>query len=275
MPVTFRWNRVREARVEDSINNLAVMRGALAKGLDRSAPALTILKVLEDAGMPAIGDEYDATYPDLICTGRIVWGEAWDLANVQVKYETKSANFTFFPTTNWYVRDDTAVTQEQTQISVSGVPIVVNYKPPGAANARKDYPFFSKFMPLRSLVLQATLNTRPSATVLDAVGTVNSATWQGYPKGYWLCTGCGAEASSVAPNQLRVSASFLSKVHFDWKSYASFVDETGRVPSDIVPADVADVINADYTTSSIHTANGFVGVGLYAMSDFGSIFGGT
>jgi hypothetical protein len=272
MPATFKWERPRDAIIEQGRNNLAVVRGALAQGLDRTVPRATLIALLEDAGMPIMGEAYDVSHPDLIVTGRSIYGQFWDTAIVRVKYETLALEFDFFPQTSWYVRDETSLTQEQTQLDVSGIPIDVNYLPPSATNTIVDYPRFNKFEPMRSLVLQATLSVRPSETVLNAVGAVNNATWFSKPVGYWLCAGVGAEASSGEPSKIKVSASFISKVHRDWKSYAFFIDETGRPPRDINPALVQAAVNTAYTTSMI-TSNGFVAVGLYEMQNFATVFG--
>jgi hypothetical protein len=273
MAVDFKWDLVRAARINTRFRHNEIYRGALATGLDRSIPEDTLIRVLNDAGCPALGDIYNIDNTDLICSEREIYGEQIDQAIIRCKFETFLVEDVAWPTDSaWNIVDSTTTATEETMLDSTGAPIDVTYTLDGTI-IQHDFPRLSKFVPLRTLTFQQLIEGRPSIAYLNAIASVNDRTWQGLPKGYWLCAAVSATANARWPIYTELSISFISRQIRDWSSFAVFEDETGRAPNDLDPSSISVVYSSAYSLTQDDTANGFLKVGLYPMQNFLSIFG--
>jgi hypothetical protein len=236
-----------------------------------------LIKSLATSGMPQIGDGH----PNITnCTVQrhIVRGMATNQARVEIVYETPVAGAFSPPQGTLLLRDSTVLTTEETSVSELGNVIHVNYQPtvnPTGNSRVTKVATFQKLLPMRQLTIAGIIKgaaNRPSEDVLNAIGTVNENPWQGLKKGFWLFSGFTGDTADLGKT-ISIEASFLTRIHRDWRSFATFRDDRGEIPQDIKQADVNNLRDRkEYSISAI-PANGLVAVGLYKMSNFRSIFG--
>jgi len=280
MPVTteFRWDIIRDARIRKGLRQSAdVWRGAVAVGLDRSAPQQTLIKVLNSVGMPSPGDGYDVDNENVICTEINIDGEGPNTAKVNCHFETILVDNIQWPADAWNIVDSTATTTEPWELDAENHPIIVEYDIPdpvhsGEVIARKQVGRGTKFVPVRSLSIQTLVYGRSPGSYLAAVSQVNDRTWQGLPMGYWLLAGVGSRANSRWPQYTELSFTFITRHTRSWMSAFTFKDETGHPPQNIDPAEAAGMATTDYNTGQI-SGQGLTVAGYYPMSNFFGIFG--
>lgn len=267
-------DEVRDASITVVKGKYTAVRTGTVYDLDTSlAPNLILASALAATGMPTDGSAW-APYPAAILTNRLIDtipGINYK-AKLRLTYEQPgpgSGGIATFVLT----RSKQLVNTVTELHPKDKAPMRYRWFNPSNTADRKPYtnarlPFLK---PLKSLIATGYISGALPAGLDSAFGTVNNATWQGYPKGYWLFTG-DDDVSQDFGASFNVRLEFLSRVTEDWSEWSVFQDSYGNsLP--VNPADTAALKGMAYSYGFDRSKNGILKAGLYDLSNFNALFG--
>ena len=128
--------------------------------------------------------------------------------------------------------------------------------------------------PMRHLIYEKTVKFKASGNILTAFPSVNKDPWMGYGTGFWLFSGIEGESYDNG-NTYTYRAIFSSRVTRDWSEFDIITDHRGLsiTFSTAEKESIRNVIVKQYIYGQNNSADGFLRVGAYPLSDFISLFG--
>ncbi len=283
MPATLMLDRkIEDTLFDNGVDFKRYVRNAVVSNIDVPATgydANVLIKSLAVSGLPQLGDLHPSI-ADCRVQRHLVRGLASNQVTIAIYYETGQTGSAISPVGTYVLRDSSALTTEETQVTYDGGhPIKISYRPTGITNPPIDtwVANVNHLVPLRVLSASAVVNGKPSDAMLSAIGRVNASPWQGLPTGYWLCAGVNSQIQQQNGSLAvyTVDVSFMTKNSRDWSTYVTFKDDRGHVPADIDANDVRNFQTFSYASvlqSGGVYANGITKVALYGLSDFSSLF---
>jgi len=260
---------------------MRAVRRAVVSGVDVQAGGngrdpLVMQKAKSIGGMPQKGDGHPA---DAACFVQElhVRATANDQCEVLIRYARPSQDFSG-PINTFYIRDATSVVSESTQLMPNTrKPIRVTYSIDGTTEINKSATL-QFLVPHRQIVVTGMADVSRISLIRASVGMVNANPWLGLGRAYWLFAGLDTVVGSYdfgSPSGTRwsVQATFITKNHEDWSSYALATYPTG----DYVPISeglVNDIRGTTYQPNFIVRGNGIIRAMMYPVIDFGSVFSG-
>lgn len=261
--------------IHTSIGQGRISRMALAIAAKNELPPMLpfgpsnsqLIKALALSGLPQKGDPYPhPDYAEYYLKDHIARAfNAWHYG-IEMIYEYRGLT----------VYSDTSTLQSvPTQLHPKDFkPLYVKYRADGLGGTStliKKPLTFNTTLPLRHYTVSKTVDFEASQAVLDAFGTVNELPWHGHPKGYWLMSSLSGETVDDGITYT-YSATWTTKQKEDWSQFGFLEDDRGR-PIPLPEADVMNLRKKPYEYSVDDTVNGVLKAGMYALSDFFSIFG--
>jgi hypothetical protein len=223
------------------------------------------------AGMPA----YQQAYPGpglshCVLTQRVFESREGDPDKVDVIliYESWSG---MRPVT-FILHRETSMVDVVTEIDpASGRPIVTTWVDPNNAGtiiARVGQIRYRQSF--QRLVAEGVYYDTPPADMINALGTVNDATWRGLPKGYWYY----ARQSDVTRDfgqRYYITLELESWLTKDWSEYNVLRNPQG-IYAHVDPG-MATLLRGQPYQFGMRNINGMTRTGPYPLASFGSIFG--
>jgi hypothetical protein len=267
-------DRVEDAQIVVDKGRYTATRTGMIYDLDTTLdPKLILASGLVATGMPAEGTAWDP-YPSAILTRKVI--DTIPGINYKAKliltYEQpgpSSGGIVTFVLT----RSKQLINTETELHPKNKEPMRYRWFNPSHTADRKPYtnarlPYLK---PLKSLIATGYIIGGLPAGLDAAFGTVNNATWQGYPKGYWLFTGDDDTTQDFGAS-FNVRLEFLTRATEDWSEWSVFKDSYGNsLPVD--PADTAALQGAAYSYGFDRSKNGILKAGLYDLKNFNTLFG--
>lgn len=265
-----RLDIVQGHEIVSSIGQGRVSRMALATAAPGELPAVfpscnQLVYALKALGLPQKGDRYPhSDYEDYILKTHVA--RAFDVYNygIEMIYEYKGV---------MTVTDTSTLSTVPTQLHPKDfMPLYVKWTPPGPSGTEiKKLLTLNTFMPMRHLIVSATIDYEAGAGVIDSFPSVNKYTWMGLPPGFWMYS--GIEAFTDDDEVTRTyTATFSTKNKEDWSQLGFMEDDAGNAI--VIPeADVAALRNKDYEFGQDSSVNGLLKVGMLPMVDFFDVLG--
>lgn len=248
-----------------------ISRMALATAAVGELPSLVpsssqLINALSVLGLPQKGAEYPhPDYEDYYLKTHIA--RAFDALNygIEMIYEWKGLRT---------ITDTSTLSTVPTQIHPKdNKPLYIRWLPPGVTDPLKAVTkllTLNDHIPMRHLIISATLDYMASPDVINAFPSVNQFDWMGLPKGYWMYSGIdGFTDDNIT---YTYTATFSTKQIEDWSQYGFMYDDTGQ-PIAVPEADVVALRTAAYSYGRDTSKNGILKVGMKREKDFFNIFG--
>jgi hypothetical protein len=281
MAIELIWDTVQDAEVQQSLNNGdTIVRTALAKGVeaDVATPSSALLVALASVGVPLLGDVHP-NQASALCIHRIARGVGGGLVRLWIHYVRPGGGGAPIER---FAADDSVVLQNEPMSVFPGTAKQLRCSttdtapdPEAADPPATDRPITANYpATVRALVLYGLFADRPSNAVKNSARKVNSATWQGLPRGYWRCEGPQVHYSS-RDGMYIITVGFLNKGEEqgeDWSTYEIARSQSGE------PAKVKDSILAaryaeNYEYGVRWNKDGLFKAGFYRTSNFSATFG--
>ncbi len=298
------------ASYEIARDTARLVRTGMAKNMDLTdvPDPEALMKVMDIAGMPAMGSALSAAHPFLVLSRVRVLplragGPQW--ATVELEYLVEQDEFT---PTSYIVRRSSRITQSKTaKIPGLGDDISVGFTPEGGIEeVKSDLVFGTFYRPARSIAVTALRYGHPTGSAEDHVGKVNDNPWpqgqvslrssfgnhagflgttsQPYsatsqlPKGYWMLAAYESQHDEYR-GMTMITSEAISRVFEDWSEYFFVQNKvTQKYPfGELAPgrrsAIWTELTVPAYIHGIIHRGNGVVRVGPAPMVNFQTLFG--
>ena len=140
----------------------------------------------------------------------------------------------------------TSVQSQTTNKDVNGVDMVLTYK------TQTQIAEVEVQMPMTVAKFTRREYSHPLQKSFDFVGKTNSQAWQGYGRGYWLCTGINGETSDGG-STYSVTYEFQAN-RAGWNPTVYYIDpETNAPPEDVLSNPTAFKIVTQYLEANFNT----------------------
>ena len=260
--------------IEDSYTRYREARYFLVEDIDADAEAdpLVRWRAMEAAGVPRLG-EASPSRPLAKCLFRFANStmQQTNSCIVRTIYEWNKVGPAPHTTDtigeSWIVRDETTLSQEQSELDGEFKPIQVEYTPPGGTMIRKTGRT-PRQMPIRHLMAEGLVPRTLGAR--GVVGKVNADRFRDEDPGWWICTGYAFEnVGSI----FRITASMMARQWRDWSEFIIYYADNGQIPKDITDkaADIKTLMDKPYAEGQ-QKINGFTKVGQYTKATFRNYF---
>lgn len=274
MPVEVKFDTIQDSEIDLQLANTSrFVRGAVVTGIavtvadDQEA----LFKIITALGV-TLGQPLSATRTNYTLQRIVARGFTGDGGRVQLVYETPNTGG--LPPSAWLTRYRGYITQASTK-QLLWNPATLLTVPQITISGRvipADTPSQNIFVPMRAISLSALIYGALPNNLVDYTAFVNSDTWQGLPRGYWLMAEYGADVSRYA-GYYTANATAISRRLKDWSEWSMLVDKhTGDVAA--APADVATLASYVYNPGlDAGAGGGVIRAQHYPMTSFFSIFG--
>lgn len=228
-----------------------------------------LTRAINIGGMPFKGDPYpDPRYSSYFLKTFRANAVSATIVEIDLIYEYQGQII---------IRDTSSLTGVEVQLHPSdGSPMYVKWRSNTAvpATEKVNLASFKSTQPIRYFSFQQTVAFVASPAILSAFGTVNSITWHGLPKGYWLLSGLDAYSDDNGLTWT-YQATWSTRCTRDWSEYSPMMNERG-LPVLGSDATTVAAVKALYATDydyGFTMINGITKAGLYPLSDFLALFG--
>lgn len=227
------------------------------------------------SALPPYGSAYSATYPLSRLERHVVTplGRGNNKARFSLFYETPPFAKNGGSSILFTLERKRSLVRVETQLHpAEKKPILITWQNP--ADGKKKTPAVASLAymtPLHSIVATGYIIGNPPAGYEDLFGKVNSETWQGKPKGYWLYVGAD-DVTRDYGNSYEIRLEFLSKWTEDWSSWALFRDPATGLFLPVRETNSKALKDEGYKYA-ISTRNGITKAGLYDLGGFAGTFG--
>lgn len=269
--ITLKLDLIENSRITGN----RLVRAGFVSGIDTSSPPTSLVKFLQQSGMPQKGDIHPGGL-GLEVIDHDVRPVGPDQAFVLILYEKKTIGGT--PIEKMSFRDTTTLGSSLTEklpkemggaqlkFNLTGEPFEDDDTDASIKVAKVPYPEI-----LRNRLCSGLFSTPRPASWRKCLRHVNGAKFQDLDQGYWLCSYYD-EAWSDIDKKYRVTVGFTTKEDEDWSTY-----QFGRLPDGStkpVAKSITDLLrNEAYAPGIQWKRNGLLKVGMFFRADFDSIFG--
>ncbi len=273
-------DRVNGARLENSSNSVRLTRTAVALSIDTSVPAIALVRTLAIAGLPQIRDSLPG-YPYMRVVKHLIVPLSGTAAQILILYEGPSSTAgSEIPL--WIVEKSSSMIQQGVQQMRIGndivpiqIPLNITTKGPDGTTRTvtdKQTATINGMFPTKTVIYSRFQSPYPS-DIESLFGTVNAAEFQGLPIGYWLFAGMDIRTLTQGANY-DYHCTFISKVTEDWSNWVYY-----RLPNGqhviVDHTTLATLAGAAYINGITTNTVGIARIGLYSLTDWGTVFSGT
>lgn len=278
MPTSVRIDRIDGASIERLPQFTRAVRVAYVEDIPTTNPEAVQSLALRAPGLPQLGDRHP-TEANCRLVGARVFSPSDSQAMVYLTYETPRSGGT---AEHSVVTESTSLIGVPTQL-LPGTwqPISVRWSGAGTytdaagnTNAvtlfKNETATVTHQVPIRVATFAWPRDDEPSAALTNAIGTVNKRPWRGLPEGHWLFNGLDTETHDRG-NSYAIRATFITKVHEDWSTYAVLRQSHLGKFITVDAAVAGELRRRKYAYGVFHGGNGRQGItkiGGYLMTDF-------
>jgi hypothetical protein len=269
---------VEDAQIDRDHGRYKVVRGGWVYGLDTTLPQPEILaSALSATGMPADGSAFPATALARAILVRIV------VSAIRGR-KTKARVLLFYeqPTFNTVTEGASVFILERNRSSVwveaqlhpkDKKPMRFKWANPRDANDKRPEAnaTIRHLKPILTLTASGYIIGSPPTAYESAYKKVNNATWNGYPKAYWLYMGA-FDRTDDNGTSYSIRLEFLNNVDEDWSQYEVYRDPNTGLLLPVADAHVAELKALPYAYG-FDTRNGIIKTGMYDLANFTTAFG--
>jgi hypothetical protein len=271
-------DRIELAYFERSVGQVRASRTAYVSDVPTGSPDSVLKLALGQGGLPQIGDDYPSEPGCKLVRARAETPQGGDGSQsvVYLDYETVQSSVGGLPGAPFVVSDGSDLISDETQLVpglLQNFPLRATWiNPNNDRDVVSDILTISITRPLRTLVLEGIVKSRPSAALLDAHGAVNEKPWQGKPKGYWKFADLKTRTTDRGLTY-SVMVAMQTKGTEDWSTYGVMKDHNEGKFVEVHPNDIKTAKGKEYAHGMIWSTNGLLRVGPYPLADFQTIFG--
>jgi hypothetical protein len=273
---TIKWDTLEGSAASRGLLNSTRDVGGIVLGVDTSNPAAALENALTAiTAVHALGSTHahQTTLTLQTIQMRGVSGDA-------VRFVCQYASAFSTPFNAYYIEEDSYLSEEETmRIPGTATFPKLSFTAASTANSlMEDNLRFRMMMPHRGIRLYGIKSSAPDAAFKNAVGYVNSDTWQDLAAAHWLILKHRVTRAKTE-GSYSYETVIAGKVSDDWRVLQMMMNRhTGRVPKGIVQGDIDAVRNATYSPratlySGADATKGVCAVCPYPWTSFATLFG--